>query len=152
MHPHTRVTHLSAKLDDVIEFFGPQPLVMQHQAAPQKKKSLLGTVAKTAALGGAIYGGSLLLRGNKLQGGMMNPGKVKKGRGQVAPMQGPMPQAGTAQGVAARASTKAKDLKGTFGNTGGFGGQASRAGAVFKKDKKLVSGFVGGLGKRLLGR
>ena len=149
--PRGAFQHLNAQLDDVIEFLGPQPLVIQ-QPQQEKKKSLVGTVAKTAALGGALYGGSLLFRGNKLKGGMMNPGKMKRGRGQVAPQQGPMPQQGTVQGTTARASTKAKDLKGSFKNTGGFSGQASRAGAVFKKDKKMISGFMGGLGKRLLGR
>ena len=122
---------LEAKIDDSFEFYAQQP-------QQKKEGSMLGTAAKVgagaAALGGAAYGGSLLMRGNKLKGGGVGAGAME------------------AKGIGGKLGA-AKD---SFQQKGGFGGAMKRAGGVFKRDKAKLAGNiakqgggVGGFGKVL---
>jgi hypothetical protein len=136
---------LEAKMDSTFEFY----------AQEKKEGSALGTVAKVGALGGAAYGGSLLLRGNKLKGGMKMPPKKNiastagPGTGAFgknpAPKTGPLNKASTMLG---KAKKTAQDAGGAFKKAGGAKGMLSRAGAVMKKDKNILGGFARKLFRR----
>jgi hypothetical protein len=157
---HEQLISLEAKLDDVFEFFKPVGQSDPNDPRNQKKKgSLLGKAAKVGTVGGGLYGASLLARGEQFKGGTLNPGKPKPALGTTGPLGGkaptPAPAATPSPTVGGKVDSmvnKAKGVPGRIKQTGGFSAMGKRAGGVFKKDKKLVSGFVGGLGKRLLGR
>jgi hypothetical protein len=147
--------HLSANMNHLISLEAKMDSTFEFYAQEKKERSTLGTVAKVGALGGAAYGGSLLLRGNKLKGGMKMPPKKNiastagPGTGAFgknpAPKTGPLNKASTMLG---KAKKTAQDAGGAFKKAGGAKGMLSRAGAVMKKDKNLLGGFARKLFRR----
>ena len=116
---------------------------------------MLGTAAKVGTVGAGLYGASLLARGEQFKGGTLNPAKPRAPLGTTGKLGGKMPTPAPNASIGGKVDSvvdKVKGIPDRVKQTGGISAIGKRAQGVFKKDKKLVSGFVGGLGKRLLGR